>query len=408
MLSVIEAQHRILSSFSKSKSSLIPLDQSLGSILAQDIFASTALPPFDNSSMDGFALQAQDTSRSSPDHPVSLKVIEDIPAGFISKIQIQTGMAARIMTGAALPIGADAVVIVEDTNLKSRHPGEPFPREVSIFRPVGIGANIRKKGEDILAGQKIIGEGTSLRPQDLGLLAMMGMASVQVQNPARLALFSSGDELLSIDAPLENGKIRDANMYTLGGLAQTEGAEVIRLGVAGDDPRSIKAMLDRAVEQNANLIVSSAGVSVGAFDYIKQVVEEHGNLDFWRVNVRPGKPFVFGKYRDIPFFGLPGNPVSAFVSFKLFVVPVLKLLNGIPLETQSLEKVTLMEEVSSDGRESYLRAKITIEQGIKVARLSGHQGSGNLLSLVQANALLIVPSGVKSLPAGSVVETLLI
>jgi molybdopterin molybdotransferase len=408
MHSVIEAQQRILSSFSKTRSSSIPLDQILGRVLAEDIFASTDLPPFENSGMDGFAVQAKDTLGSTPDHPVFLKIIEDIPAGYVSKALIQTGQTARIMTGAAMPNGADGVVIIEDTNMKSRNPGELLSREIAIFHPVGAGSNIRMRGEDIRAGQKIIGKGTRLRPQDIGMLAMMGMAVVQVQKQPRLALFSSGNELLSIDAPPEKGKIRDANMHTLGALAQKEGAEVIRLGVASDDPKSIEVLLEKAFELNADLIVSSAGVSIGAFDYIKQVVEDHGTLDFWRVNVRPGKPFAFGKYRGIPFFGLPGNPVSAFVSFKLFVSPVLNKMNGITPENLPRETATLMEEVTSDGRESYLRATITIENGSKVARLSGHQGSGNLLSLVQANALLIVPSGVKSLPAGIDVETIII
>ena len=406
MLSVIEAQQRILSYFSSSKQTHIHLDQSLGRILAEDLFASIDLPPFENSGMDGYAVISRDTREASPGHILNLKVVEDIPAGFVSDIVIQTGQAARIMTGAVLPSGADAVIKIEDTDTSSRNPGEPIPQQIVIHQPVKVGKNIRHKGEDIQKGNKFLNKGSTLRPQELGLLAMMGMASIPVHEYPRLALLSSGDELISVDAPQENGKIRDANNVTLAALAHQAGAKVIHLGVAPDDPLVIKALLEKAVDLNVDLIVSSAGVSVGAFDYVKQVVEEHGSLDFWRVNVRPGKPLAFGKFQDIPFFGLPGNPVSAFISFVLFIRPALRKMNGIDPIFLPRESVHLAEEISSDGRESYLRAVVTFENGQRVARLTGHQGSGNLLSLVQANALLIVPSGVKSLPAGTVVEAM--
>ena len=219
-----------------------------------------------------------------------------------------------------------------------------------------------------------------------------------------MALLSSGDELLPVDAPLEPGKIRDSNTHTLAALAQNLGCEVLRLGVAADRYEAVLQLLDQAVETQPDVIISSAGVSVGAFDYVKEVVESGGSLNFWKVNMRPGKPLAFGEYRKIPFFGLPGNPVSSFVGFLVFVQPALERLSGLEIGSKRRVRVVLSEGLESDGRESYLRAIISQVDGIHYAKLTGHQGSGNLFSLVQANALLIIPSGVKSCPPGSELE----
>jgi molybdopterin molybdotransferase len=237
---------------------------------------------------------------------------------------------------------------------------------------------------------------------------MLGFADVPVFRKPRLALFSSGDELLPPEAPLEEGKIRDSNSFTLAALIEDAGAEVIRLGVARDNHDSVNALLERAVELNVDMIISSAGVSVGAFDFVKQVIESNGSMHFWRVNMRPGKPVAFGDYKKIPFIGLPGNPVSAFVGFEVFVRPALGRLRGGSGGTRPAVRVRCAEQIDSDGRESYLRAQVRDENGSFVARLTGHQGSGNLHSLVQANALLIIPAGVKCVPAGQEVDAWLI
>jgi molybdopterin molybdotransferase len=404
MLTVREAQQRILSFFSPAELTDIPLIQAEGRILAQDCFADIDLPPFDNSAMDGFAVISQDTLNAASDRPVYLEVIADIPAGSDSNVVITRGMAARIMTGAPIPSGANTIVIVEDTDFDYRTPGIPLPEKVAIFQPSAIGTHIRHQGDDIHSGQIIINQGTILRPQDLGVLAMLGKAMVPVHRQPRIALFSSGDELIPVNAPLTKGKIRDANTYTLTACAQQSGAEVIHLGIVPDDRAAIKTLLDGAIDEKVDMIVSSAGVSVGAYDYVREVVEGQGRLDFWKVNVRPGKPLAFGSYREIPFFGLPGNPVSAFIGFELFIRPVLQKMSGNSSLHRPRHVVHIQEEISSDGRESYLRAEVTNQDGRWNARLTGHQGSGNLLSLVRANALLIVPSGVKSLPAGTNLE----
>lgn len=408
LISVNEARQRILDSLTPVDTLNLHLRACGGRILAEEIRADTELPPFDNSGMDGFAVRAADTLGASPTSPRTLRVVADIPAGTSPECSIAPGEAARIMTGAPIPPGADAVVPVEDTDFNNRLVGETVPKSVRVFQPVRPGRNVRMRGSDVARGQIVLQAGQKLRAQDLGLLAMFGFTSVPVYRQPRLALFSSGDELILADEPLLPGKVRDANSYTLTALAQNAGAEVIFLGIAADTREAVKNLLDQAVENRADLIVSSAGVSVGAFDFVKDVVESHGHLNFWKVNMRPGKPLAFGAYRGVPFFGLPGNPVSAFVGFEVFVRPAIEHLSGCQYLPRMLRTVHLAEAVESDGRETYLRAVVSQKDGQLQARLTGHQGSGNLLSLVQANALLIIPSGVKSLPPGAAVEAWLL
>lgn len=399
MLSVSEARERILAVFLPVESQTVSLNRAAGRVLARDIAAETDLPLFDNSSVDGFALHKADFACLR-----TLNVVADIRAGETSETPIRPGQSARIMTGAPLPPGAEAVVMVEDTDFNVRTPGTPAPQTVTIHKSVRPGENIRRRGDDLHTGDEVLSAGMRLRAQEIGLLAMLGAAEVLVYRQPRFALLSSGDELLSVEAPLTPGKIHESNSYALAALAEAAGVELIRLGVAADTEADVRSRLERAVEAKADVIVSSAGVSVDAFDYVKYVIEEDGELDFWKVNMRPGKPLAFGKYRGVPFFGLPGNPVSAFVGFEVFVRPALEKLSGLELRPRPHQMARLAESLESDGRESYLRAVISQENGVLVARLTGHQGSGNIFSLVRANALLIVPSGVKSLPANSDVE----
>lgn len=404
LLSVSDAQQRILQKIQPVGQATVPLDQAARRVLAQDICSATDLPLFDNSSMDGFALRAADTSASR----VTLRVVADIAAGASPGrgfTRLAPGEAARIMTGAPLPAGADAVIPVEETDFSERGAGIPAPAQVTISRKVDAGENVRPRGGDARAGQSVLAAHQRLRPQELGLLAMLGAATVPVYEVPRVALLSSGDELLPVGAPLTEGKIHDSNSYTSAAQIEEAGARALRLGVAADKRAAVESLLERAVEAAADLIVTSAGVSVGAFDFVKEVVESKGSLDFWRVNMRPGKPLAFGEVRGIPFIGLPGNPVSAFVTFEVFARPAIEKLSGLEPRPRRRTTVRLAEAIESDGRESYLRAVVR-EDGS--ARLTGHQGSGNLLSLVQANALLIIPAGVKSRPAGQEVEAWLV
>jgi molybdopterin molybdotransferase len=401
MLSVPEALKIILTKFSAVAADCISIRESRGRVLAEDVSAPVNLPMFTNSSMDGFALISNDLLGASMEQPVTLDVIADLPAGISEKLKIKRGQAMRIMTGAPVPPGCDAVVPVEETNIKNWQADGSIPSKVLIYRRVKQGENLRYQGEDVQLGEVVLSKGAVLRPQDVGFLSMFGISEIYVHKKPRVALLSTGDELIPIGSSLVPGKIFDSNSYTLSSLIEETGGEVITLGIAPDQKEPIKQCLDMAMSRKADLILSSAGVSVGAFDFVRSVVDENGSLDFWRVNIRPGKPLAFGNYLGIPFIGLPGNPVSAFVGFEIFVKPAIQKLKGIEEWSRRVQKVRLLDVIESDGRESYLRAIVSIEGTEYVARLTGHQGSGNLKSLVDANALLIVPSEVKSLPIGA-------
>lgn len=404
LLSVKTARQRMLEAFSPVQVETVPLEQAWKRVLAEDITAQTDWPPFANSSMDGFAVRSSDVASASGDNPVRLKVIGDIPAGILPTIIVQSGEAARIMTGAPVPEGADAVVPVEDTDLQTNIPEVNLPEHVQISQPARPGAYIRPRGYDLHANQVVLQAQHLLRAQDVALLAMLGITQIPVYRKPIVAMLSTGDELLPPQLPLTPGKIHDANSYSLKALIEECGGEIVLLGISPDRFDTIQERLDFAVSQGVDVILSSAGVSVGTYDFVRAVIESHGYLEFWKVNMRPGKPVAFGRYRNIPVIGLPGNPVSAFISFEVFVRSILYKLAGRPEPEREAIPVVLEEAVESDGRESYLRAVVIYRDGKRLAHLTGHQGSGNLYSLVQANALLIVPSGVKSLPAGSTVD----
>ncbi len=397
LLSVESAKTIILEKFKAKNGVLLPIDQSKGKILSSDIFAILNLPPFDNSSMDGFAVLSDNVRDASEENPVELIIIEDIAAGTAPKHHINPGQASRIMTGAPLPPGADAVVPVEFTNFSDRYYQKELPSHIHVYKSVSQGDYIRPEGQDIHAGEKIFSKGHKLRPQDLGFLAAQGFWEIDTVDQPVIALLSSGDELTQPGEALHPGKIYDSNTITIKSLLESFGSKVIDLGVAKDDFQDIKNKLLNIQELNVDLLVSTAGVSVGVYDLIRDVILENGNLSFWKVNIRPGKPLTFGEYLKIPFIGLPGNPVSAFVSALVFIKPIIYQLLGIQ-ENLVLHSAILEEEINSDGRESYLRAEISFEQGNYHARLTSHQGSGNIFSLVCANALLIIPAGVKSVP----------
>lgn len=399
LLSVGAAQKRILRRVDPVGTEKASLTDCARRILARDVL-STDLPRFDNSSVDGFAVKATDVAGAAPSAGRRLRVVADIAAGSDARITLKRGQAARIMTGAPLPHGADAVVMIEDTDCLRTQAGTAAPDWVLAFRSASSGENVRRRGLDVRRGHKILFAGHALRAQDLGLLAMLGLGEVRVYRRPRAALLSSGNELVPLGRALRHGQIRDTNSYTLHSLIRAAGCEVIDLGIARDEKPAIQARLDRAVARRADIIVSSAGVSVGALDLVRDVVSSRGHLDFWRVNVRPGKPLAFGDYRGIPLIGLPGNPVSAFVGFELFVRPALNRLAGAKGSRRTRLKAKLAESVDSDGRETYLRAVVEEQRDGLQVRLTGHQGSGNLLSLVQANALLLIPAGVKSLAVG--------
>ena len=400
MLTVDEARARILATIEPLGTETIPLEQASGRVLAEPFISQSDLPSFDNSSVDGFALRAADVSSASREAPAALAVTADIVAGSTPGTILEPGTAARITTGAPLPAGADAVVMLEDTDSPPRAAGGAAPARVAIYRRVATAENVRPQAADLRAGETVFDPGQRLRPVDLGMLALLGKAAVRVYRRPTVAILSSGDELLPVDAEPQPGKVHDANSFMLAALASEAGAHVIRLGIAADSRSALEGLLEGAASSGADMILSSAGVSVGALDFVREVVQTRGSLDFWRVNMRPGKPLAFGRYRDLPFFGLPGNPVSAFVGFLVFVAPAILRLSGTAEPPRRLLRARAGQLISSDGRESYLRAILHEVESGHVAHLSGHQGSGNLLALTRANALLIIPSGVKSVPPG--------
>lgn len=404
MLSVSEARQRLLQALPVCGVEPTAIGKADQRVLAQPVVASFDSPRFDNSSMDGFAVHSADLKGASKQQPVQLKVVGDVPAGSVFDGRLTAGQAIRIMTGAALPQGADAVVPVEDTDAPVAKPGDELPATVLVQRGIKPGDFVRSKGQDFRNGNTLLSAGVRLRPQDLALLAMLGVAEVSLYRRPKVAVFSSGDELVKVGEALHAGKIYETNSYALAALIESCGAEPLLLGIARDELNDVKSHLDRAVTSGADLILTSAGVSVGAYDYLREAVESDGALDFWKVNMRPGKPFAFGSYRNVPYIGLPGNPVSAFVGFEVFVRPALQRMGGVADWQRRSERVLLDEDVRSDGRESFLRVKINTDVEKRVALLTGHQGSGNLYSLVQADALMIVPAGVTEISAGSLVE----
>jgi molybdopterin molybdotransferase len=404
LLSVSSALEKLLKEFSAVTPENVPLLKSHDRVLAEDVRAPFDLPLFTNSSMDGFAVISDDVKNAGVDHPVELSVIADIPAGFIIQKEITKGQTIRIMTGAVIPFGCDAVVPIEDTNFNDQRSIDEFPWPIKINKPVKPGEFLRAQGQDVHAGEVVLTGGTPLRPQEIGFLGMLGFEEVPVYRLPKVAILSTGDELVRIGSSLVPGKIYDANSVMLVSQIVECGGEYLDLGIAKDNKDEIYQRLESAFSNQVDLIVSSAGVSVGAFDLVRQVIEEHGSISFWRVNMRPGKPLAFGEYRGIPFIGLPGNPVSAFVGFEVFVRPALEKMSGLKNSSRPVQKVKLTEEIISDGRESFLRGVVFQKEDGLYAKLTGHQGSGNLRSLVQSNAFLIVPSEVKSLPIGAEVN----
>lgn len=401
MLSVSEALSRVLSDFQSLGAEPVAAIDAAGRVLAESVRATLNLPPFANSSMDGYAVRAADVRGVAAHAPAALAVIGDVPAGVIPSVIVLSGTAVRIMTGAQVPDGADAVVPVEATDDTRSPTGGPLPAIVQIREPVLAGANIRVVGEDVRLGEEVLPRGTLLRPYDIGVLAAFGINRVAVVRRPRVAILGTGDELVDIDQVPAAGQIRDTNGVTLTALALKYGAEPIRLGVARDRVEDVYARLIDAVERGADVIVSSAGVSVGAYDVVKTAVERDGSLVFWKVRMRPGKPLAYGRFRGLPFFGLPGNPVSAVVGFEIFVRPaILKLAGRLRLDKPRVG-VSTSEPLYSDGRESYLRAVVVREGDRYVAHSAGGQGSNMISSLARSNALVIIPEGVREAPAGS-------
>lgn len=407
-LTVAEALSLVLAGVPILDSEQVAIIDALGRVLAQSVISGDTLPPFANSSMDGFAVRAADVIGATPEDPVRLDVIADIAAGSVPTASVGRRETARIMTGAPMPDGADAVVPVEETTVPWRDQSAELPVEVGIFRAVSPGDSVRYPGEDIHRGDEVLEAGRVLRPQEIGVMAAIGVSEVLVRRRPHVGVLSTGDELIDIDQPLAPGKIRNSNSYGLSAHIAAAGGEVVNLGIARDTESSVREKLQHGLDRAVDLFISSAGVSVGAYDVVKSVLETSGSMNFWRVRMRPGKPLAFGKYEGIPYIGLPGNPVSALVSFERFARPAILKMSGHTALERPRIIVRLMEEVHSDGRESYLRGTVTHGKAGYEATIAGAQGSHLMTSLVRANALLIIPEGVRFVPAGESLEAMMI
>jgi len=391
-----EAAGRILADIRRQPPLRVPLDDALDGVLAETIVSPIDLPPWANSAMDGYAARAEDVRGATPESPRRLRVIEQIPAGGFPSRALTPGTCARIFTGAPVPGGADSVIRQEDTDLGTV--------EVAILSDRDAGVNIRQAGEDIRKGSVVLEEGAEAGPAALGVLASLAIANPLIYRRPRVGILGSGDEIVDIDQPdliLAGRKVASSNTHALGALVRRAGGEPVPLGIARDTPQSLRAHLARAAE--CDLLVTTAGISVGEHDHLRAVMAELGaELRFWRLRMRPGAPVGFGVLGAVPWIGLPGNPVSTMVTFELFVRPAIRRLAGRPAPFRCATPVRLAEPARvTPNLQHFLRVIVTTGPTGAAARLTGPQGSGILTSMLRANALLIVPEGHTELPAGS-------
>jgi molybdopterin molybdotransferase len=406
-LDVDTALTRILAAFSPLPIVDQPLLDSCGQVLGQDVIAQHNVPPFRNSAMDGYAIRAFDASQASWADPATLRVVGHIAAGQSALPVIGQGEAARIMTGAPLPEGADTVVRFEETD---ERPGESGGDRdaVRIFRAPKPLDNVREAGEDIAASSVVAHKGKTLRPADIGLLASVGWTASPVHRRPVVSILSTGNEVNEPGNELSPGAIRDSNSYVLAAYARQWGADVKHLGIARDTVADLTGRLTAARE--ADLIVTSGGVSLGDFDFVKDVLRSEGDVAIWQVRMKPGKPLAFGHIRGVPLLGLPGNPVAAAVSFILFGRPIIRRMLGCAELSPRTIKVKTLDPLENRGqRRHYVRAVLDIDaDGSTVARIAGEQGAGILSSLAAANALVIVPESLETVNAGTTLDAILI
>ncbi len=402
MISVDEHLARILSIVQPLAPLQLGLMDAHGCVLTEDVVAPAALPGFDNSSQDGYAVRRDDVLKASEGKPVVLPVTGDVAAGPASPLRVQPGVCVRIMTGAMMPAGADSVVPVEWT--------DGGVAQVSIHRTPDLGAHVRRVGEDVAQGEVVLTAGTHLGAAQIGLAAAVGRARLVVRPRPRVVVVSTGSELVEAGQPLTAGRIVDANSPALTAAALEAGAIAYRVGIVPDDPRLLASTLEDQLVR-ADLLVTSGGVSVGAYDVVKEVLSRIGTVQFDKVAMQPGMPQGFGTIGpdSTPVFGLPGNPVSALVSFEAFVRPALrKMLGAEPLERPRVSAVATKALTSPAGKRSFLRVNLEVRKGAYVVSPVSGSGSHLLAGMARANALAVVPEGVEKISSGEPVEVLVL
>jgi molybdenum cofactor synthesis domain-containing protein len=409
LLSLEEARTRMLTGVEPLGVEEVTLAAAVGRVVATALTARVTLPPWDNSSMDGFAVRSADLVGASA-APVELRVVGEVAAGHPPEPVVERGTAVRVLTGAMIPSGADAVVPVEQTDAQ---PGvAALPGRVRIMAAVAPGTHIRERGSDLAAGEPVAARGTLVRPATVALLAAAGHATVAVHRRPRVGILGTGDELVPAGQPLANGRIHDSNSVALAAQAAAVGADVRELGIAPDRPEAVVERLEAGLA-TCDVVIVSGGVSVGAHDVVKEAFARLGRIDLWRVAVQPGKPVAFGSVGRadgrVLLFGLPGNPVSSFVTFELFVRPVLRRMTGHgDVVGRRIIRATLGSDVSkSPGRRAFIRVSLAPDPSAPSgwrADLAGGQGSHVLSALAAADGLAVIPEDVPGLPAGAEVD----
>ncbi len=406
MHSVEDALQQALVHFHPLDAERVPILKALDRVLAEDVISEFDIPPHANSAMDGYAVHADDTKGAGRQTPCTLHVIGNLAAGHVLDTRITSGTAVRIMTGAPIPPGADAIVRFEDASCE----GE----SVHIFSEVHVGKDLRSAGEDVGRGEPVLRKGMHLRPQEVGMLAALGRVDVAVVRRPRVAILATGDELVDVGHSLTPGRIYDANGYSNAAQVLRYGGIPIQLGIVQDCKHVLAKKMEEGLAQDVDLFLVSGGVSVGDFDVVKEALIDKGEISFWRVCMKPGKPLAFGTIRgergtSVPLLGMPGNPVSAMVSFELFARPaLLTMLGESDLEKPSVEAMLVDAIAHKDDRRHYVRVLLEEKDGERYAHLAGNQGSGVLSSMVRANGLAVIPEELASVPAGQRVQVMLL
>ncbi len=412
MLSVEDALDRILAHFHVLETERRPLLDALGQVLAQDAAARHDIPPLDNSAMDGYAIQAASVASASETSPVTLKVVGAVAAGQLPSGAVEPGTTVRIMTGAPIPPGADSVVPFEETDEIERRDSGASLDQIGVKTPVRPGSDIRPAGQDVRRGDTVLAKGRTLRPAEIGVLASLGLQTVTVTRRPVVAILATGDELLEPGADYAEGKIYDSNSFSVAAGVLRYGGIPKLLGIARDNLDSMNAKLTEGLD--SDMLITSAGVSKGDYDMVKDVLAQHGKIDFWSVRMRPAKPLAFGVLRTddgrgVPHLGLPGNPVSAMVAFEQFARPAIhKMMGKSGLDKPRIEAALDEPIYNTDGRRVYARAVISKRNGAYRAKLTGNQSSNILTSMASANGLAVCPEDLPIKRAGEIVEVLML
>lgn len=412
MISVEEALGKVLGFVDVLEEEERSLLDCLGQVLAEDIYAPFDVPPHDNSAMDGYAVQAESIRGASYERPRILRVVGEVAAGHVTGLKVELGTCVRIMTGASLPEGADTVVPFEATDEVDRKRTLASEAEIGIRYSLPEGSNIRRSGEDIAKGELVMRCGRLLHPAEIGMLASLGKGTVLVIRRPVVAILATGDEVLDVNQPLLPGKIYSSNTYSLAAQVLSYGGIPRVLGIAPDDVGQLSRALRRGL--SCDMLVTSGGVSLGDYDVVKQVLAAEGDISFWTVCMKPGKPLAFGTFRrngkkNVPHLGLPGNPASSMITFEVFGRPaILKMMGKRNLTRPSVTAVMESPIKNDDNRRIFARVIVSRREGKYFARLTGPQGSGVLTSMAKANGLAVIPETTKELKPGTTVDVMLL